>query len=85
MADALSVPLRTHALPSWLLRSAEHVARAVCRSGLNPAMLTTAGEFARHSFCAIDRAAAELGYAPRRTLEDGIREAVAQRRARGAL
>ena len=82
VADALSLPLRTQALPWWMLRVAAQVARAMEVSGLNPAMLTTAGEFARHSFCSITRAADELGYAPRRTLAEGIREAVAERRAR---
>ena len=82
VADALSLPLRMQTLPSWMLHAAEHVARAVERSGLNPAMLTTAGEFARHSFCSIRRAADELGYAPRRTLAAGIREAVVERRVR---
>ncbi len=56
-------------------RIAEAAARLAPTSRY-PALLTTVGEFGRHSFVTIDRAREELGYAPVRSLFEGIVEAL---------
>ena len=85
VADALACPLRVPALSPHLARICEGAARAVDRAGWHAPTLTMAGEFGRHTFCRIDRAREMLGYAPTRSLSEGIREAIDEARAAGRL
>lgn len=81
MADALSVPLRLWPISAWVPPVAERLSRTIERVlRVNPSFLTTMGEYGRHSFCTIAAARSELGYEPRRTLNDGLREVVTETR-----
>ncbi|MFT7622800.1 MAG: nucleoside-diphosphate-sugar epimerase [Myxococcota bacterium] len=74
-ASAQGVKLRTVLLPIPVCRIAELAARAPL-GGRNPALLTTVGEFGRHSFATIDKARTVLGYRPGRSLAEGVAEAL---------
>jgi nucleoside-diphosphate-sugar epimerase len=74
---ATETPVRTFPLPHFIAQlSGAFAWTAEKLTTLHLGLPTMISEFGKHSYCAIEKARNELGYAPSRTLADGIRDAV---------
>ena len=75
MRDELTLTVATHSvrLPSWVGDVAERCDAVLQRLGVYHEKIHVLGELNKTIACSIDRARRELGYAPRFTLDDGMR------------
>ena len=85
MAEALGVAPRFIALPAFSGSVAYGVDRVLDAAGLYSAPVHLLGESNWHVAISAAKAKRELGYAPARSLREGMREAVAWCRANGSL
>lgn len=76
LAEALGVPAKTIKVPAAVAHLAERVAFRAGKSNKHLRLPTIIGEFGRNVFCSVEKAKLELGFAPHRFSEPGLRAMV---------